>query len=120
MRGKRRNKKEKGNRKAIAVERITILFTQAACFGSKDLDHANRCVELARAIAMKERVRIPLPYRRFFCRTCYCYLIPTVTVQVRIHHGYVHYRCLSCGAIRRYPVARNDKKIIVTEKQATC
>jgi ribonuclease P protein subunit RPR2 len=120
MRGKRRNKKEKGSRKIIAVERIRILFAQAARFGSKDLHHANRCIELARAIAMKERVRIPLPYRRFFCRNCYCYLIPTVTVQVRIHHGHIHYRCLTCGAIRRYPTARTIKHTLsVTEKEPT-
>lgn len=115
MRGKRRNKKEKGNRKVIAVERIEILFAQAAWFGSKDLYHANRCIELARAIAMKERVRIPLPYRRFFCRSCYCYFIPSVTVQVRIHHGHIHYRCLTCGAVRRYPIARTIKSM--TEKE---
>ena len=125
MRRRGRNKKEKGSRKTIAVERIEILFAQAAWFGTqeeekpRDLHHANRCIQLARAIAMKERVRIPLPYRRFFCRKCYCYLIPSVTGQVRIHDGYVHYRCLACGAVRKYPVTRTIHRTTrnVTEKQ---
>ena len=111
MSGKRKTRKEKENRKAIAMERIEILFAQAAQFGawggknSRDLEHANRCVSLALAIAMKERVRVPSPYSRRFCRSCHCYFIPFVTVQVRIYGGYVMYRCLKCGVVRRYPVA---------------
>ena len=116
MAGKRKSRKEKENRKSIAVERIEILFTQAARFGagdvkgSQDLYHANRCVELAWAIAMKERVRIPSPFRRFFCRNCHCYFIPSVTMQVRIQGGFVMYHCLECGAERRYPVARTSQR----------
>jgi len=116
MSGKRKTRKEKENRKVIAMERIEILFAQAAQFGvwsennSRDLYHANRCVDLARAIAMKERVRVPSSYSRLFCRDCYCYFIPSVTVQVRISGGYVVYRCLECGAVRRYPVARMIQK----------
>lgn len=111
MSAKRRTRKEKENRKGIAMERIEILFAQAARFGawnegsSRDLHHANRCIDLARSIAMKERVRIPSPYSRLFCRSCHCYFIPSVTMQVRVHGGYVLYRCLACGAVRRYPVA---------------
>ena len=116
MSKKRRTRKEKENRKGIAMERIEILFAQAARFGSwkeersRDLYHANRCIELALAISMKERVRVPSPYSRFFCRSCHCYFIPSVTVQVRIHGGYVMYRCLECGAVRRYPVAHTKKR----------
>ncbi|MDR2855877.1 MAG: ribonuclease P [Methanomicrobiales archaeon] len=121
MSAKRRTRKEKSNRRSIALERIEILFAQAARFGafdggSRDLSHANRCVDLARAIAMKERVRFPSSYRRLFCRNCHCYFIPSVTVQVRVYGGYVIYRCLACGAVRRYPVAhtmqRSRKEIV--------
>ena len=114
---KRRSKKDKGSKKTLAGERIEILFAQASFFRSdcqhkpRDLVHANRCVFLARAIAMKERVRIPVIYRRLFCRTCYCYFIPSVTQQVRIVDGCVVHRCLVCGAVRRYPIgSKNHKK----------
>jgi ribonuclease P protein subunit RPR2 len=96
----------KSDRKYIAGERITILFAQAARFFPENPEWSNRCVALARRISMKERVRIPRDLRRQFCRNCYHYFVPGVTMQTRIHRSRVLVTCRVCGFSRRYPLYR--------------
>jgi len=95
-----------GNGKRIARERIDILFAQAAEWADGDTGRAERCIALARRIAMKQRLRMPKRYRRQFCRTCYGYLVPGRTARVRIQHGKVIVTCLLCRDQRRYPVVK--------------
>ena len=97
----------KSDRKPVARERISILFAQAARFFPENPDWSNRCIALARRIAMKERIRIPRELRRTFCRRCSRYLVPGVTMQTRIHRSRVVVTCTSCGYHRRYPLYRN-------------
>ena len=98
---------QRSDRRQIAGERVWILFTQAARFFPENHEWSDRCVALARRIAMKERIRIPRELRRQFCRSCYRFLVPGVTVQTRIHRSRVVVTCLSCGYRRRYPLYRN-------------
>ncbi|HWQ67026.1 MAG TPA: ribonuclease P protein component 4 [Methanospirillum sp.] len=100
-------RRQKSDRRPLANERIQILFIQAARFFTENPAWSNRCVDLARRIAMKERVRIPRDLRRQYCRHCYTYFKPGVTVRTRIHRGRVVVTCESCGYQRRYPLIRN-------------
>lgn len=86
----------------LARERIGILFRQAEELFRRERSLANRCVELARKIAMKHRVRIPRELRRRFCRRCGAYLVPGVNARIRIHDGRVVVTCLACGSMRRF------------------
>ncbi len=94
------------DRKKIALERIELLFGQAERFFADHPEWSDRCVEHARSIAMRHRIRIPRAYRRKFCRRCHAYLVPGATARVRIHHGRVVVTCLRCGFQRRYPLGR--------------
>jgi len=92
--------------KKIAEERIAVLFGQASLAFPRDPAMSNRYVELARKIAMRQRVRIDPALRRRFCHHCYAYLMPGVTMRVRIHHGSVVVTCLVCNKKTRYRVGR--------------
>jgi ribonuclease P protein subunit RPR2 len=91
----------------LARERIEILFDRAREFFPADPRRADRCVDLARRIAMRQRVRIPRELRRRFCRRCSAYLVPGSTLRVRVHRGKVVTTCLRCRELRRYRLARD-------------
>jgi len=92
--------------KKIARDRIAVLFTQARVAFFTHPERSNRYVELARRIAMRQRIRIDRELRRQFCRHCSSFLMPGSTSRVRVHSGHVVVTCLCCGKRRRYPVGR--------------
>lgn len=105
---KRRRKDEE---RAIARERIRILFAeaeQAALEGR--LDRADRYVELARRIGMRYQVPIPRELKPFVCRRCGAYLLPGETSRVRTRGTAVATTCLRCGHVRRVPFRRERKE----------
>ncbi|HXW99273.1 MAG TPA: ribonuclease P [Methanomicrobiales archaeon] len=93
----------------LARERIGILFDRAREFFPENPEVSDRCVDLARRIAMRQRVRIPRPLRRRFCRRCSAYLVPGSTLRVRVHRGKVVTTCIRCNAHRRYRVNRHQE-----------
>lgn len=97
-------------RKRIAQERIEVLFNRAEFFQPEDPELADRCVELARRISMRQRVRIPRKLRRRYCRRCHAYLVPGVNMRVRVHRGHVIVTCNRCGNQMRYPVVRRNRR----------
>ncbi|HOL42445.1 MAG TPA: ribonuclease P protein component 4, partial [Methanospirillum sp.] len=100
-------KNPRSDRKHIAMERISILFSQAESFFSWNQEYSHLCVKRARMIAMKERIRIPPLLARRYCRRCNAYLVPGTTGRVRIYRGRVIITCLTCGWHRRIPTGRS-------------
>ncbi len=94
--------------KRIAHERIAILFEQARLNSHLHPEWSDRYVELARRIAMRQRVRIPRRFKRQFCRHCYTFLVPGVNVRVRVQRGKVIVTCLSCRRQMRYLLGRKQ------------
>lgn len=99
-------KSRRSEGKRIARERIERLFQQAAIFFPENPQWSDRCIALARSIAMKQRVRIPRPLKRQFCRRCSAFLVPGRTSRVRVHRGRVVVTCFRCGSQRRYQVVK--------------
>ncbi|MDD1653392.1 MAG: ribonuclease P [Methanomicrobiales archaeon] len=97
-----------GDARRIARERIEILFAQAERFSHSSVGGSDRCVALARRIAMRHRVRIPRHLRRRYCRRCGAFLTPGTNLRVRIHRGKVVATCLRCRRQRRYRVGRRN------------
>ena len=56
--------------KKIARERIEILFEQARQEFCAHPERSNRYVDIARKIAMRQRIRIDREFRRQFCHHC--------------------------------------------------
>jgi ribonuclease P protein subunit RPR2 len=94
--------------KKIARDRVTMLFTQARKAFFTHPERSHRYVELARRIAMRQRIRIGREFRQQYCRHCSSFLVPGSTSRVRVHGGYVVVTCLCCGNRRRYPVGRTS------------
>jgi ribonuclease P protein subunit RPR2 len=92
--------------KKIAPERIAILFEQAQRAFSAHPERSNRYVEIARRIAMRQRIRIDREFRRQYCHHCYSYLVPGKNMRVRVHRGYVVVTCHACNKKTRFRVVR--------------
>ncbi len=88
----------KSKQKDIARERIKTLFKQADQTKNKTL--ANRYVTLARKLAMKVKIRIPLELKRKFCKHCYKYL-HSGNSRVRTRAGKVVISCFECKKFMR-------------------
>ena len=92
--------------KKIARERIEILFEQARLACGAHPERSNRYVEIARRIAMRQRIRIYRESRRQYCHHCYSFLVPGKNMRVRVHRGNVVVSCHSCNKKTRYRVVR--------------
>jgi len=92
--------------KTIAKERIEVLFRQARESFHGHPERSNRYVELARRIAMRQRVRIDHEFRRQYCHHCYAFLVPGQNMRVRVHRGNVVVTCGICNKKMRYRVVR--------------
>ncbi len=88
--------------KRIARERIEILFEKAKIAFSAYPERSDRYVDLARRIAMRQRIRIDREFRRRFCHHCYSYLVPGRNMRVRVHRGMVVITCQVCNEKTRF------------------
>ncbi|MBT6773773.1 ribonuclease P [Candidatus Woesearchaeota archaeon] len=98
----------KSKQKEIAKERVKILFQQAEEVFSKDKALAHRYVTLARKIAMKVKIRIPLELKRKYCKHCYKFLMPGVNSRIRTRDGKVIISCLECKKFTRIPIKKKN------------
>jgi ribonuclease P protein subunit RPR2 len=96
----------KSKQKEIAKERVKILFQQAEEVFSKDKALAHRYVTLARKIAMKVKIRIPIELKRKYCKHCYKFLMPGVNSRIRTRDGKVIISCLECKKFTRIPIKK--------------
>jgi ribonuclease P protein subunit RPR2 len=94
----------------IARERIATLFALAEEFFHGNPEWSDRCVALARRIAMRQRIRIDREFRRRFCRWCGAFLVPGTNMRVRIQHRKVVATCLGCGHQARFRVVRRHER----------
>ncbi|MCX6683472.1 MAG: ribonuclease P [Methanoregula sp.] len=92
--------------KMIARERIEVLFDQARLAFCAHPEWSNRYVEIARRIAMRQRIRIDAGFRRQYCHHCYSFLVPGKNMRVRVHRGNVVVTCHSCNKKTRFRVVR--------------
>jgi len=92
--------------KTIAKERIEVLFELARESSKVHPERSNRYVELARRIAMRQRVRIGREFRRQYCHHCNAFLVPGKNMRVRVHRGNVVVTCGICNKKMRYRVVR--------------
>ncbi len=94
-------------RRKIALERIHRLFKLAREMIHEDPALAQRYVDIARRIAMRVQVRLPVEYRRMVCRHCKGFIVPGVNCRVRIQprrEPHVVITCLRCGGHMRIPL----------------
>ena len=91
----------KKEQKKIAQERIKTLFEEAEKSFPKNKSLSNRYVTLARKVAMKVKCRIPMEFKRKFCKHCYKYLFPGRNCRIRTREGKLIIYCLECKKYTR-------------------
>jgi ribonuclease P protein subunit RPR2 len=99
--------------KRIAMERIHILFRLAKGAIREEPKLAQRYAEIARRIAMRAKVRLPVEYRRLICRHCKSFIYPGVNCRVRIkqrREPHVVITCLNCGGHMRILLRRRREE----------
>ncbi len=102
---------------AVASERFQILLDQAKKVAWTNEKLSRRYVSLARKISSRTKVRIPRESKMYLCKGCGLSLVPGHNAKIRLHAhttGIV-ISCLSCGAVKRYPV---NAKISVSNGSA--
>jgi len=101
--------REKREQRDLAIERIRLLFSQAARLASSDVDAACRRVKMAWNIATRCNTRIPRDLKLRFCRKCLTYFT-TRTCRRRLNpdHKRVELTCLRCGRVKYAPYRRKD------------
>jgi ribonuclease P protein subunit RPR2 len=101
------NSKNKKHQKSIAKNRIIKLFKLAEKKAlSGNLNLANRYIEIARNISMRNLVRIPNNLKRNFCKHCYCYLLPHINCRIRLHDKRIIIYCKNCNSFTRIPLKK--------------
>src|SRR5260370_11342551 len=104
---------------SVATERFQILLDQAKKMALTDEKLSRRYVSLARKISSRTKVRIPRESKMYLCKGCGLALVPGHNAKIRLHAhttGIV-ISCLSCGAVKRYPV---NPKIVAGKGIARC
>ena len=97
----------KNLRKKVALERIEILFAEAKKAANKNLSLSQRYVSLARKLSMRYKVKIPIKYKKLFCKKCKNYFIAGKTLRVRSKNKKLVYYCYNCKRVIRYPFRKN-------------
>jgi ribonuclease P protein subunit RPR2 len=88
----------------LAVQRIERLFELAEAEARDEREQrSKRYIQLARAIGMRYRVRIPGHLKMRLCKRCYSLLIPGRNARVRLRGEYMTTTCLRCGQHIRRP-----------------
>ncbi|UCD39790.1 MAG: ribonuclease P [Candidatus Bathyarchaeota archaeon] len=99
--------------KRIAMERVHVLFRLAKEVILEEPRLAQRYVEIARRIAMRTRLRLPVEYRRLVCRHCKSFIYPGINCRVRIkqrREPHVVITCLNCGHHMRIPLGKKEER----------
>ena len=90
----KRHPRDKKIQKTIAKNRINKLFSMAEQKAlSGNLDLADRYIEIARKISMRNLVPISKDFKHRFCKHCYSYLLPDFNCRIRIHKGRIIIYC---------------------------
>ncbi|MBI4017101.1 MAG: ribonuclease P [Candidatus Aenigmarchaeota archaeon] len=87
---------------------VEALFAKAK--NAKDAVVAKRFVRKARVLAMKHRFRLPVSFKRLFCKHCNAYFVQGKNVRIRTTKGKVVYTCFTCKKFMRF--SYSNKKIL--------
>ena len=97
----------------IAMQRIHRLFSLAKEKIREEPELAQRYVTIARKIAMRAKLRLPVEYRRMVCRHCKSFIYPGVNCRVRVQQKrepHMAITCQICGETTRIPLRKKRSK----------
>ncbi|TRM86643.1 ribonuclease P [Sulfolobus sp. C3] len=96
-------------KKTIKARIIELIKLSVIMAKQGNLELARNYIRLAVMYSRKGKVKIPLEYKRMYCRKCYTPLIPGLTERRRIRSKILIRTCLNCNWQRRYLLTRNKR-----------
>ncbi len=98
----RRYFKKREEEKKLALQRAKILFDLAKQEYPKHPERSKRYISMILDLVKKVRIRLPKKIKMFICKDCKQILIPGKNLEVRSQKGFMIYKCLLCGKIKKY------------------
>ncbi|MBD3230702.1 MAG: ribonuclease P [Candidatus Lokiarchaeota archaeon] len=95
--------------KEMASDQIDSYYNEIDKVYQKDMELANRYLEIARNIGMRCKVRIPRNKKILICKNCKKLLIPGKTARVRVRNNkktHVTITCIECKNHKRYYIEK--------------
>jgi len=102
-------KKVKRLQRTIALERIRILYSNAIHYSTINKEIGQKQLELIKRLSLKFNLRLPYPYKLFFCKKCKMPIFPGIDSKIRIVNNpqlHVKVICLKCNRIYRIFLAK--------------
>ena len=99
----------KPSTKAIALERMQILFEHAVSNSRSHPKLSQRQAYLAKKLSTKYRITMPYEMRMSFCKKCKNFIVPGVSSKVRVGRSSqksIRVTCSYCGHIYRKIIAQ--------------
>ena len=69
---------------------------------------SGRYTYVARRILTSKKIKLPKEEKFLICRSCNKLLAPGINCRVRLKQGFLTYKCLNCGNVRK---VKYDKRI---------
>jgi ribonuclease P protein subunit RPR2 len=94
-------------KKLIGSRSLDLIDKAISLVHEGEINLAREYINLAREYSSKGNIKIPIDYKRKFCRRCNTPLVPGITERRRIRKKVLIRTCLICGWIRRYELREN-------------
>lgn len=98
-------KKIRRLQKRIALERVQILFSNAMHYSAINREIGQKQLELIKRLSLKFNLRLPYPYKLFFCKRCKAPIFPGIDSKIRILNIpklHIKVVCLKCNGVYRF------------------
>jgi ribonuclease P protein subunit RPR2 len=69
---------------------------------------SDRYTYLAKKLLISKKIKLSKEEKFLICRSCNKLLVPGVNCRVRLKQGFLTYKCLNCGNVRK---VKYDKRI---------
>jgi len=90
--------------KKIALERIQILYSNALHYSIINKEIGLKQLEVIKRLSLKFNLRLPYPYKLFFCKNCKAPIFPGIDSKIRISNTprlHIKIICLKCNDVYR-------------------
>ncbi|MCL4391522.1 MAG: hypothetical protein M1284_03285 [Candidatus Parvarchaeota archaeon] len=83
-------------------------FDSLITLAGKEKEFSDRYAYLAYKLVKAKKVKLDRGEKFLICRSCNRLLIPGINCRVRLKQGFLTYKCLNCGNVRK---VKYDKRI---------
>jgi len=102
---------------SISLDRIRALLDLAEKTAEQNPYRSKQYVSLARKIGSRNKVSIPMEWKKRFCRRCNSVRMVEKNAKSRAEGVLEAFPCSSCGHVQRFPLQPKTRKEVVKRSQ---